>query len=179
MKLIEAWAEHPPLRWDFQLTIHIRTIFIGQITGFEVKRLSAYMQFAASCTSTLSCFDISKEPGLCVFASPPGFHSGGGQPSLEQEGMWDKIVALGIQNRSTSFDLEARQYVLNNWAPKVIHTAWVAQITFLGSHLGFQPGCFHGAYLADEVGCCNFALFSIIAYYYLHLSVASFFSCFY
>lgn len=45
------------------------------------------------------------------------------------------------------------------------------------SQLGRQPGYFHGASPADEVGgCkyliwCNFALFSFSVYYYLHLCI--------
>lgn len=94
---------------DFQMTIHIRTRFIGHTTGFEVKRLFACVQFGASCISMFSCFYIFKEPGPCVFASSSRFHEewGWGQPSLEQEGTWGMMVALGIQNRRANFDLEA------------------------------------------------------------------------
>lgn len=111
----EAWAERPPLRWDIQLTIPIRAIFIGEITEFEIKHLSPYMQFEETCISMFSCFYIFKVPWLCVSVSPLGLHWGGEEEvAPEQEGMWSKICSSCIQNRNATSDLEARQYIFKN-----------------------------------------------------------------
>ena len=59
----------------YPLTIPTRAVFMGPVMGSEVKHV--FLQYGMSCISMLSCLHIFKEPGSCVLASLPRFHSGG------------------------------------------------------------------------------------------------------
>lgn len=80
------------------------------------------MQLGESCIPMLSRLYSFKEPELSVLASPPGFHSRGASPAWSQRECKAKFVALGVQTRRDSSDLEARRYTSNNYAPKVTHS---------------------------------------------------------
>ncbi|XP_030876160.1 DNA (cytosine-5)-methyltransferase 3-like [Leptonychotes weddellii] len=45
-------------------------IFIGPVTGSEVKHWFTYVQFGVSCISMFSCFYVVKEPGLSDVSTP-------------------------------------------------------------------------------------------------------------
>lgn len=127
----EAWMGCPLVGWGFQLATLQRAVIIGQVTGFEIKHLLADVQFGASCISLLSFFCIFKEPGLCVSASPPGFHPGGpAQPGAGED--MRQIYSSWRPEQKNSSDLEARWYISNRQAPKVIPMAQVSQTIFLG-----------------------------------------------
>lgn len=120
--------EQPPLRWDSQMTIPIRPIFIGQMMGLDLNMCSPMHSLEQVAFLYYHFFTSSRRPD--VVTSPllnSMVGAGAGHPGANGlQGTFFSSLHTDQKGQVWPGD----QVMYTNQTPKVTHTASVSQIMY-------------------------------------------------